>query len=313
LSAAGERSVVVLRPGEGAPRELVVAPPAEDQGTDTRAKPGEPGRGADSDDELSLELVPYGQSEAAIVTIRYVGDDLGERLAAAVAEVRREGPPVGLLLDLRGNGGGSTDGAAAALGVFLPGAPAFPLLYRGRVTEVLVAAAPAPGGEWSGPVAALVDGATASAAEMLAGGIDRYHRGPLLGQRTYGKGCVQEYYRDRAGAGVARLTTRLYALPDGSPVQRRGLVPELLVGPNLAGEREADLPLTLMPVPGPDVRIAGFASPPWPAHRGRVGPCPDPVACRALRKAAGSPVAQAHAEAPSRKRGGARPVSPAGR
>jgi carboxyl-terminal processing protease len=195
----------------------------------------------------------------------------------------------------------------------LPGAPAFPLLHRGHVTEVLVALAPPNGGGWSGPVAALVDGATASAAEMLAGGLERYHRGPLLGQRTYGKGCVQEYYRDRAEAGVVRLTTRLYALPDGSPVQRRGLVPEILVGPKPVGEREADLPLSLEPVTGPDVRVAGFASPSWPAHRGRVGPCADAVTCRALRKAAGSPVAQAHADPPSRKRGGARPVPAVGR
>ena len=308
-SATGERSVVVLRQGEGAPRELVVPAPLEEVAENARDEPSNDERDEGPDDELAVELVPYGRASAAIVTIRYMGDDLGERLAAVVAELEHEAsPPVGLLLDLRGNGGGSTDGAAAALGVFLPGAPAFPLLYRGHVTEVLVATPPATGAGWSGPVAALVDGATASAAEMLAGGLDRYHRGPLVGQRTYGKGCVQEYYRDRADAGVARVTTRLYTLPDGSPVQRRGLVPELLVGPKPVGEREADLPLSLEPVSGPDVRVAGFASPAWPSHRGRVGPCTDPVVCRALRKAAGSPVAQAHTEPPSRKRGGARPV-----
>lgn len=300
-SASGERSVVVLRSGELGPRELVV--PAPDDAGDV-AKDEQPAENDEGDgDELSVELVPYGKSEAAVVAIRYVGDDLGERLAAAVAESKRESPAlVGVLLDLRGNGGGSTDGAAAALGVFLPGAPAFPLLHRGQVTEVLVATAPPRGGDWSGPVAALVDGSTASAAEMLAGGIDRYHRGPLIGQRTYGKGCVQEYYRDRVGGGVARLTTRLYALPDGSPVQRRGLLPELLVGPEPNGEREADLPLTLEPVSGPDVRVTGFASPAWPSYRGKVGPCADPLVCRALRKAAGSPVAQAQKEPRSRKR-----------
>ncbi|HEV8548296.1 MAG TPA: S41 family peptidase [Polyangiaceae bacterium] len=312
-SASGERSVVVLRQGDSGPRELVIAPPPDDREEETNEPPGEEPADA-PDDEVTVEFVPYGRGDAGVVTIRYVGDDLGERLAEVVSEIRREGrPPVGLLLDLRGNGGGSTDGAAAGLGIFLPGAPAFPLLYRGRVTEVLTASAPVKGAEWSGPVAALVDGATASAAEMLAGGLDRYHRGPLLGQRTYGKGCVQEYYRDKVQAGVVRLTTRLYALPDGSPVQRRGLVPGIIVGPNAPSEREADMPFTLEPVPGPDVRVPGFASPAWPAHRGHVGPCADPVVCRALRKAAGSPVAQAHPEPAGRKRGGARPVPPAGR
>jgi carboxyl-terminal processing protease len=311
-AASGERSVVVLRQGENGPRELVIAPPAPPESDAGIETPGD--ETASGGDELEAELVPYGRGRAAVVSIRYVGDDLGERLAAVMADMKRDAePPVGVLLDLRGNGGGSTDGAAAALGVFLPGAPAFPLLHRGRVTEVLVAAAPPAGGSWPGPVAALVDGATASAAEMLAGGLERYHRGLLLGQRTYGKGCVQEYYRDRAQVGVARLTTRLYALPDGSPVQKRGLLPAILVGPPTPGEREADWPLTLDPVPGPDVRIAGFSSPAWPAHGGRVGPCADAVTCRALRKAAGSAVAQAHSEPPTRKRGARRPLAPAGR
>ena len=313
-SATGERSVVVLRLGELGPRELVVAPATEVENPSGSADSDPASEEEAADDELRAELVPYGSGAAAVVAIRYVGDDLGERLAAMVSDAKGQGtPPVGWLLDLRGNGGGSTDGAAAALGVFLPGAPAFPLLHRGRVTEVLLAPAPPAGSEWSGPVAALVDGATASAAEMLAGGLDRYHRGPLLGQRTYGKGCVQEYYRDRAQGGVVRLTTRLYTLPDGSPVQRRGLVPALLVGPALVGEREADIPLTLEPVAGPDVRVGGFAGPAWPPHRGHVGPCADPVVCRALRKAAGSPVAQARPEPPTRKRGAARPLVPTGR
>ena len=151
---------------------------------------------------------------------------------------------------------------------------------------------------------------------MLAGGLDRLqHRGPsLLGQRTYGKGCVQEYYRDRAHAGVARLTTRLYALPDGSPVQRRGLEPKLLVGPTNAGEREADVPLKRwIRLPGPTCESRGFMAPAWPPHGGRVGPCDDAIACRALRKAAASSIAQARGEIPSRKRGVARLVAAPGR
>jgi carboxyl-terminal processing protease len=308
-STTNGRSVVVLREGEDAPRELVVEPIAGDEDDD------EPGasetassKKSSPDAEIAVDFVPYGHGNAEIVTIRYMGDDLGERVASIVEEaLSARTPPVGILLDLRGNGGGSTDGAAAALGVFEPGVPAFPLLHRGQVTEVLAATAPADGRRWRGPVAALVDGSTASAAEMLAGGIAKYRRGPLLGQRTYGKGCVQEYFRDRVGIGVLRLTTRLYSLPDGSPVQRRGLVPDIFVGTDDHGEHEADMPGTLEPAPGPDVRVAAPAGPSWPSTGGRVGPCPDTEICAALRKAAGTPMARVRPEPAARKRRAPRP------
>jgi len=309
------RSVVVLREGEDSPRELVVEPDAAaddegDLGEDEVAST----KHSSSDAELAVDFVPYGRGNAEVITIRYVGDDLGERVASAVADaLAARTPPLGILLDLRGNGGGSTDGAAAALGVFAPGVPAFPLLHRGQVTEVLTAQAPGSAARWHGPVAALVDGATASAAEMLAGGLAKYRRGPLLGQRTYGKGCVQEYFRDRVGAGVLRLTTRLYALPDGSPVQRRGIVPDFFVGPDEAGEREADMQGSLEPAPGPDVRVPFTPGPAWPPISGRVGPCPDSIICTALRKAAGIPVARARPEPAARKRRAPRPHAPGSR
>jgi carboxyl-terminal processing protease len=310
------RSVVVLRAGEDSPRELVVEPDAggDDDDTEVAADENVPSKRSDAGAEVAIDFVPYGHGNAEVLTIRYVGDDLGERVAGAVADaLSARTRPVGILLDLRGNGGGSTDGAAAALGVFEPGVPAFPLLHRGQVTEVLSAQAPAPSSRWRGPVATLVDGATASAAEMLAGGLAKYRRGPLLGQRTYGKGCVQEYFRDRVGAGVLRLTTRLYTLPDGSPVQRRGLTPDLFVGPDEPGEREADTPDSLEPMNGPDVRVPFMPGPSWPSSVGRVGPCPDSVICTALRKAAGTPMARVRPEPAARKRRAPRPHSPASR
>jgi carboxyl-terminal processing protease len=314
-SSSNGRSVVVLREGEDTPRELVVEPASLDEDD------GEPGESesastkkSSSDAEIAVDFVPYAHGNVEVVTIRYMGDDLGERMASIVEDaLGARTPPVGMLLDLRGNGGGSTDGAAAALGVFDPGVPAFPLLHRGQVTEVLTAGAPAPSRRWRGPVAALVDGSTASAAEMLAGGLAKYRRGPLLGQRTYGKGCVQEYFRDRVGVGVLRLTTRLYSLPDGSPVQRRGLVPDFFVGTDDQGEHEADMPGTLDPTAGPDVRIPTPAGPSWPSSGGRVGPCPDAVICSALRKAAGTPIARVRPEPAARKRRAPRPHAPTNR
>jgi carboxyl-terminal processing protease len=137
-------------------------------------------------------------------------------------------------------------------------------------------------------VATLVDGRTASAAEMIAGALDRYDRGTVLGTKTFGKGCVQEYFDDASGAGVLRLTTLLYALPDGSPVQRVGLEPSITLDFREGTEeleREAELPGAMPSVRGPDVRLAAYrGGPSWPEPKGVVGPCPDRGVCAALER-----------------------------
>lgn len=251
---------------------------------------------SDSDDDLPVERIEYGEEDAIIVAIRDVRDDLGDELTRAILKEReRKGPRsvTGVVLDLRGNGGGSTDGAIDALGLFIPGAPLFPMKRRDGSTETDRAPEPPGVDRWRGPVATLVDGDTASAAEMLAGALAAYRRGPIVGTRTFGKGCAQEYLDDDADAGVLRLTTLLYSLPDGTPVQRIGLAPTIRFpfGTPDGNDREASL-LHAPPLwRGPDVRDRavlahsedGTWSAVWPSHGGNVGPCKDADVCRALR------------------------------
>jgi carboxyl-terminal processing protease len=146
---------------------------------------------------------------------------------------------------------------------------------------------------WAGPLATLIDGETASAAEMIAGALAVYHRAPTVGAPTYGKGCAQEYVDDDAHAGVLRLTTLLYALPDGAPVQRIGLTPT--IGLSLAPIEDTEREATLAHAPpmwrGPDVREhrVASASESWPAHGGLLGPCKDADVCKALRAIGAGP------------------------
>jgi len=269
------------------------------------------------DEELENALpatgIRYGDGWVDVITINEVGDRLGDDLADRLMLARQDDDaPLGVVLDLRGNGGGSTDGAAAAIGLFLPGAPSFPLIHRGVVSEILRANAPDPDAVWKGPLAVLVDGYTASAAEMIAGAIDSYGRGPLLGAHTFGKGCVQEYFDDHSGAGVLRLTTLLVALPDGSALQQVGLEPEWSLGLPAADEHESDLEGSPKGASGPDIRNrAAMGAVPWPSARGRVGPCDDPAVCRALaRLGSGVPVRRGRAAipAPSHTRRTPRPL-----
>jgi carboxyl-terminal processing protease len=318
LAAAEGDGVVlatILRSGERSLRELKIGAAADDE----HDLP-------DKESDLPFDRVPYGPGDALVVSIHDVKDDLGDELSRAIDfEKEHEARPIeGVVLDLRGNGGGSTEGAISALGLFIPGAPLFPMKRRDGTIETDRAPEPPSPERWNGPVATLVDGDTASAGEMIAGALASYHRGPVVGSLTYGKGCAQEYMDDDAHTGILRLTTLLYALPDGSPVQRVGLAPSLLLGwgegtptaPALSKdhgakdevEREATLAHAAPTWRGPDVRdravIAESETIQWTPHGGVVGPCKDADLCRALRALGASnrrtPTAKGHAAEPQR-------------
>lgn len=242
---------------------------------------------APEDAPLEVERIRYGSGDQVVlrIGIRDVTDSLGEDLADTLAN---ETPGTSaLLLDLRGNGGGSLDAAVAALGLFLPGAKLFPLIHRGSVTEVLEA--PRPEQPYTGPVAALVDGDTASAAEMLAGALQAYGRGTLIGARTFGKGCVQEYFDDVVHGGVLRMTTLQFVMPSGQPLQQIGLTPELTLPLPPALERESEITRQPITFSGPDVRSLDVAvGPAWPRQAAKVARCHDPLVCRAISRLAGA-------------------------
>lgn len=235
---------------------------------------------------LELDFLPYGAGRVAVIRIHDVYDYLGSDLGQTLAELRKQSDIAGLLLDLRDNGGGAMDGALDALAYFLPARPMFPMQNRTRTTEVDLTRSVAESEVWQGPLAVLVDGGTASAAEMLAGALTAYGRASVVGSRTFGKGCIQEYVDDEMKLGVFRITTSLYALPDGTPVQRTGLLPDIPITPRAgagAAEREAQLGAVGPSWRGPDVRTSPLPkSVPWPKAEGTIGPCDDALACRAL-------------------------------
>ena len=307
IAAAEERlsvDAVVLRSASG----LVAVSLHPNRGDTSIASDNAQGPG-----DLPVDAIAFGESDALVVTISDVRDDLGDELTHGLLRTREhsERPIAGIVLDLRGNGGGSTDGAIDALGLFLPGVPLFPMRRRDGSIETDRAPEPPVVDRWRGPVAALVDANTASAAEMIAGALASYRRGPVVGERTFGKGCAQEHLDDDERAGVLRLTTLLYALPDGKPVQRVGLNPTLRLAFEEPGphEREADLIHAAPTWRGPDVRDRrvlariddGTWAGSWPAHGGHVGPCRDAQVCKALRLL-GAPASRARRFVPPKGR-----------
>lgn len=138
---------------------------------------------------------------------------------AAVDTLRRAGAR-SLVVDLRGNPGGLVDQAVGVAGSFLP-AGALVTYTEGRKPEndqKLLAPKGAARVAW--PMAVLVDGGTASAAEILAGALQDLDRALVVGSTTFGKGTVQSLFPLRNGEGAIKLTTGRYHTPSGRAISR---------------------------------------------------------------------------------------------
>lgn len=131
----------------------------------------------------------------------------------------------GIILDLRGDPGGLLDEAVGVAGVFLNGGPVVSYSGRNLPSRVLYA----PNHEATKlPVAVLVDGGTASAAEVVAAALQDRHRGVIVGSRTFGKGSVQEPITLSDGSAI-ELTVARYLTPDGRSLDGHGLTPDVAV------------------------------------------------------------------------------------
>jgi carboxyl-terminal processing protease len=235
--------------------------------------------------QLSFERIAFGGRSLALIRIEDVHDNLGQEMSRLVQEIRKTDAE-GIVLDLRGNGGGSMDAALDALGHFLPGLPMCPL--KDNVGQIAPDVSTTPNDRWEGPVLSLVNRETASAAEILAGSLGAYQRGLIVGTKTFGKGCVQEYIETAPRVGWLRITSFLYALPNGAPVQRVGLqVDAPFEFPTRSRESEASASNTGPSWRGNDVRpkpLVKYAS--WPRLHSSsgIGPCKDASVCKALQR-----------------------------
>lgn len=128
-----------------------------------------------------------------------------------------------IVLDLRGNPGGLLDEAVQVASVFLDGGPVVSLEGRSVPRAVLDASV---GGDTRTPLAVLVDGGTASAAEVVAGALADRNRGVLVGSKTFGKGSVQQTTTLSDGS-VLELTVATYLTPNGHAVDRVGIDPDV--------------------------------------------------------------------------------------
>jgi carboxyl-terminal processing protease len=166
-------------------------------------------------------------------------------VARLIGELEADGVE-GLVMDLRGNGGGHLSEATALSGLFIDHGPIVQLKDTNGRIEVLDD--PMPASVYGGPLVVLVDRFSASASEIFAAAIQDYRRGVVIGQRTFGKGTVQNLYVldqyarrvPEPGLGQLTLTIGKYYRVTGGSTQHRGVLPDIdlpsPVDPELVGE-----------------------------------------------------------------------------
>ncbi|HEY3645481.1 MAG TPA: S41 family peptidase [Gammaproteobacteria bacterium] len=155
------------------------------------------------------------------------GDDTAPAVLSSMKElVKKNGAPLqGLVMDLRDNPGGLLDAAVAVSDDFLDSG--LIVTAKGRAADASFSRSATPGDLLEGaPLVVLVDGGTASAAEIVAGALKDDKRALIVGTQSFGKGSVQTVIPLPDGDAI-KLTTALYYTPSGRSIQAQGIDPDV--------------------------------------------------------------------------------------
>ena len=199
----------------------------------------------------------------AWVRVNQFQDRTVEDFARKLEEIYKQEPNLkGLVLDLRNDPGGLLEGAVGIASAFLPG-DSVVVKTNGQISESKQTFKANPddylrrGGSdplrrlpaalKTVPLVVLINEGSASASEIVAGALQDYHRGTLMGAQSFGKGSVQTVM-PLPGDTAVKITTARYYTPSGRSIQAKGIVPEVWLDETAEGNvysalrtREADL------------------------------------------------------------------------
>jgi len=162
----------------------------------------------------------------------------GGKLTATTHDVRKlleevnKGDSEGLIIDLRGNGGGYLNEAITLTGLFIEQGPVVQVIPSNRKTQVLKDRDSSVA--YDGPLAVLIDRYSASASEIFAAALQDYGRAVIIGERSFGKGTVQRVSPLRYGDKVAhqsqiKFTNAQFFRVNGGSTQHKGVTPDIVL------------------------------------------------------------------------------------
>jgi carboxyl-terminal processing protease len=186
--------------------------------------------------KIPMPAVTYSKvpnTTIAHIRVTLFGDKTTAELDDALARAKADGV-TGIILDLRNNGGGWVQSAQEMIGRFVPKNKGVALYEDVNPNDADLTAEQIIGGGQEAfdiPLVVLVNGGTASAAEIVAGALRDYGRATLIGEKTFGKGSVQRVHDFDDGAS-ARITFAVWLTPDKTQIQGQGLEPDIVVAGN---------------------------------------------------------------------------------
>ncbi|MGO2391215.1 MULTISPECIES: S41 family peptidase [unclassified Halomonas] len=204
--AESELRMSILRSGEDTPREFILK------------------REIIRSESVKHELLESGYGYLRISQFQ---SRTAEQARDALAMMAREQPLEGLVLDLRNNPGGVLQAAVGIADLFLD--QGLIVYTEGRLSDTAMsfsASSNTPAGDI--PLVVLINGGSASAAEIVAGALQDQRRGIIMGTDSFGKGSVQQIMPLGNGEGL-KLTTALYYTPNGRSIQAQGIEPDVEV------------------------------------------------------------------------------------
>jgi carboxyl-terminal processing protease len=168
---------------------------------------------------VSVPAVPYAimyDGKIGHIVLDIFNENAAEDVQAAIKRLNSEGAK-GIILDLRGNGGGILDESLEIANMFLkPGQRILSVRGRADSTDFNAESQPVLP---TTPVVVLTNGFAASASEIVAGALQDHDRALVLGETSFGKGLVQSVYTLDGGYAL-KLTTAKWFTPSGRSIQR---------------------------------------------------------------------------------------------
>ncbi|UCF62046.1 MAG: S41 family peptidase [Anaerolineaceae bacterium] len=181
------------------------------------------------------------EGDIAYIHLLQFGTDTTDDLRATLSTLMAQNPR-GLILDLRLNGGGFLTTAIEVASEFISEGVIMVEQFGDGSEEIYEAD---PGGLATEiPLVVLVNGGSASASEIVAGAIQDYERGLLVGETTFGKGSVQNWIALPGENGAVRVTIARWYTPFGRQIHQIGLIPDVEIIPtdeDIEADRDVQL------------------------------------------------------------------------
>lgn len=171
---------------------------------------------------ISMNSVAYSgylNDGIGYIALSSFTSDSGKDILHALEKMQQEGTLKGLVLDLRGNGGGVLQSAIEILGYFLPkGSLALEVKGRDASANASYRTSSQPIAK-DIPIVVMISDTSASASEIVAGALQDNDRAVIVGEKSFGKGLVQSTL-NTPGMGLLKLTTARYYIPSGRSIQK---------------------------------------------------------------------------------------------